>query len=359
MDYSSAEKFAFFVHPRYSAIEDMGKVFRPIAWIAKMLSSKRRERFERWLQEKSILLPPLPFPCREVSSRKVIGWIIVIPFMGRHLIGRDKSIRDAAMKCMIKGVRLASRLGAKILGLGALTAPSTHGGKDLVEEAEKNGIFITNGNSLTGGITSRAAIQAATQFGYNIEEERIAILGACGSVGRSVSELLALQGYKLLCIDTNDAKLKEFSTEMKNYGFENVECSGDPSRIKESRISIIVTSAAQAIVTPDLLAPDALVYDDTQPRNTSEDVIEMRPDVRIVDGGILEASDINFGIDIGLAPHLAYACLGETILMAKDGCLEHHVGDCTWISATNELSSLDRNYSTLKIAKFRSFNKEI
>ncbi|MBP6891103.1 hypothetical protein KBC01_02065 [Candidatus Parcubacteria bacterium] len=355
-DNDFAEKFAFFVHPRVSAIEDMGKVFKPIAWIGKILTGKAKLWFENFLRNFSMRIGPMAFPCRIHGKRKPIGWIIVIPFMGESLLSIKH--RESALKCMEEGVKLASKLGAKIIGLGALTAPATHGGRDLLGIARRCNVFITNGNSLTGGITAQTAIDIAEEFKIDLNSQKISILGAAGSVGRSVSETLLKKGHKILCIDINLAKIKSFEQTMIESDLgTNLEISTDQLRVGEGSLSILVTNGCREFLDNHLniFKPGSVILDDTQPR-----ALKRNPNESIViDGGVLMTPSIKYGIDIGLDSHLAYACLGETILMAYEGRLENHIGDCTAESSAKEIESFMRNQHIIKVAPFRSFGKNI
>jgi predicted amino acid dehydrogenase len=67
-----------------------------------------------------------------------------------------------------------------------------------------------------------------------------------------------------------------------------------------------------------------VVLDATQPRNTSPALLESRPDVTVVDGGIVDIPSLRLvGGDIGLPHGRAYACFAETALLALTGHRGH------------------------------------
>ena len=62
------------------------------------------------------------------------------------------------------------------------------------------------------------------------------------------------------------------------------------------------------------------MLDATQPRNTSPDLVSARPDVLVVDGGVVSIPSLRLvGGNIGLPDGRAYACFAETALLALSG----------------------------------------
>lgn len=347
-------RFAFFIHPRTSAIIDMGKAYKVIHFVGWILRGRARNAFEEWLRRLGLLLDPMVIKCRILGQRSTIGWIIVIPIMGEYLISKEH--RRTSLTTMENGVRIAAKLGAKILGLGALTAPATRSGRDLIKIADECGIKITTGNELTAGITSYERLLTAPTILSNPGVEVISILGAIGSVGRGISETLLSLGHRVLCIDIRYALLEDFQQDMikKGYG-ERLEISSDPGRVGESKFPIIVTSGVSEFLNNNLhiFKPNSIIIDDTQPR-----AMKRNPkDCLVIDGGVMEFTNISWGADIGLAKHLAYACLTETVLMAYEGRIEHHIGESSAIGAHREMESFWRNQHLVRLAPLRSFGK--
>lgn len=50
---------------------------------------------------------------------------------------------------------------------------------------------------------------------------------------------------------------------------------------------VLLTSATDALLRSEHLGEGTVVVDDTQPRNTSPDLPRRRPDVLVLDGGIV------------------------------------------------------------------------
>jgi predicted amino acid dehydrogenase len=87
---------------------------------------------------------------------------------------------------------------------------------------------------------------------------------------------------------------------------------------------VLMTSATGAVLTSDHLKLGATVLDDTQPRNSSPTLLEERPDVTILDGGVVSTRGLDRrGFSIGLDAHASFACLAESSLLALDGHRGH------------------------------------
>lgn len=343
-------KFAFLVHPRKTAKEDMAKVFKPLGWLP-----------ESFLQKIILRFPPFAFKSIIKNNRKkeTIGWIITIPMTGNQLM--SPSTRRLALKKIIEGVEKAKDLGASIVGLGALTAPATHGGKDIVDKIP--GIKITNGNALTAYITIKSIQEIAKRKNIDISNEEIAIVGATGSVGSAVSMHLAKNGNKVLLIGRSDIKLNALAEKIFDIApLANISLSKDVSDIKRAKVVIILTSCTgeEPLIHSDWYAENALVYDDTQPRETTKELSKLRPDILIVDGGVVNTEGIDYGIDIGFGSgrSLAYACLTETVNMALDNRIKNRVGNVEYDWVIEEGDAFEKRES-LSIAPYTSFGKTI
>ena len=103
--------------------------------------------------------------------------------------------------------------------------------------------------------------------------------------------------------------------------------SRSPTRIdavRDADLVVLLTASADALLGPEHLAPGAVVLDATQPRNTSPGLAAARPDVLVVDGGIVSIPSLRLtGGDIGLPDGRSYACFAETAILALTGHTGH------------------------------------
>jgi predicted amino acid dehydrogenase len=253
----------------------------------------------------------------------LLGHVLVVPVGARQLLTED---RRWVLRKIEQAVDRAVELGASVVGLGALTAPVTAGGRLL---RDRPGLTVTTGNAFTAHLTVEALrrLLPAAPGGH------IAVVGATGSVGSCVVRLLADEpiGTTLTLVAREPKRLATLGSEvaetMARRGVPiDVRTARTMDAVRDADLVLILTSASDALLRSEHLRRGAVVLDDTQPRNTDPALATERPDVLVVDGGVAEIPGIDIRGDIGLPRGLAYACLCETMLMALDGQREHAIG---------------------------------
>jgi predicted amino acid dehydrogenase len=257
------------------------------------------------------------------SGPDLLGHVLVVPVGARQLLTED---RRWVLGKIEQAVDRAVELGASVVGLGALTAPVTAGGRLL---RERPGVTLTTGNAFTAHLT----VEALRRLLPVAPGGHIAVVGATGSVGSCVVRLLADEpiGTELTLVAREPKRLTSLAQEVA----ATLTGRGRPTEVhtaltleavREADLVLILTSASDALLRGEHLKRGAVVLDDTQPRNTDPALASERPDVLVIDGGVAEIPGIDVRGDIGLPRGLAYACLCETMLMALDGHRAHAVG---------------------------------
>ena len=301
------KKFAFLVHLRSSYRKDLAYFAKPLGLIPdavyRLLLSGR---------------PMKPFIWSEVTvtpgAQQTEGYIIMLPYSGRQLMEQQKEMLPLVEKAM----QIAAEKGAEIFGLGALSSPITLGGK-LVANNPHAG--VTNGNAYTAVITYQKIAQLISQC--KAARPTVALVGASGSVGSLVCKLIAQQkcnaGY--LLVARNLRRLNNLALDLKAiHAGGNYMISQNMADVKHADIVVLLTSAADCLLQSKHLKKDAIVLDDTQPRNTHPSLLKERPDVSIIDGGLVAVPHLKFlQRSIALPKGISFACLAETILLARAG----------------------------------------
>ncbi len=338
--------FAFLVHPRNTLREDMGILFgRPFSLVPEVI----------WRSAlKHLPVPPMVTGkmSRVDQPEKIMGRIITVPLTPKQLLTLPRSQVQARIGA---AVDLARDLGASIVGLGALTAPASVGGKAFAKRAD---VGVTNGNAFTAAMTLQAIEALSATLG---RDPLIAIVGATGSVGSCLTRLLARKHpSRLLLVARNEQRLLKLAEDVRREGVDT-EVSTDMLDVAKADLVVLLTSSPDALLRSEHLKRGAIVLDDTVPRNTDEALLTERPDVLVVDGGLVEIPGFNLRGSIALAPKLAYACLAETMLLALSGHRGHFtVGDAQ-IDQAEHISRLAEKHRHLgfHLAPFRSFGKLI
>ena len=258
------------------------------------------------------------------SGGKAFGEFIAVPRTAEELTQLPH--RDA-----IGEIRMAAELardrGAQIIGLGGYVSVVTRGGLYL----KGTGLpAITTGNSYTSIAGMTAVERALASSGRTLADCVVSIVGATGSIGRAVALLMGQQPGKLILIG-NPLHVSESERRLRKIAAETglppsrvvVTCNG-PKWIPESDVVITATSAVGEIVRAHDLAHGAIVCDISRPPNVNRAISKRRPDVTIIDGGVVRlphGSELSFSID--LTQHHVYACMADSMMLA----LEHRYED--------------------------------
>ena len=316
--------FAFLVHPRAEVARDLGRIWRPLGRLP--------EAACQW-SLRHLPLPPLPLATvhrRDLASAPaptdgLLGHVLVVPVGARQLLTEDRRWVRGKIE---QAVDRATALGASVVGLGALTAPVTAGGRLL---RKRPGVTVTTGNAFTAYLTVEGLrrLLPAARGGH------LAVVGATGSVGSCVVRLLADEpiGSDLTLIAREPKRLAALAAEaaalQATRGHDvAVRTATSLDAVRDADLVLVLTSATDALLRSEHLKPGAVVLDDTQPRNTDPSLQVDRPDVLVIDGGVAAVPGLDIRGDIGLPRGLAYACLCETMLMTLDG----HRGDAVGVA---------------------------
>ncbi len=292
---------------------------------------------------------------RSPTGARAEGWFIGLPWTPAMLLSAPP---EAVYRRLIQAGRLAERLGAGILGLGAFTKVVGDRGLSV---ARALGIGVTTGNSLTAATAVDGALLGASRMGIGIREARVAVLGATGSIGAVCSQLLAPQVGQLVLVARNRERLALLADRLRDTAAGAVEVTSDVrGAVGSSQVVIAVTSATDVLVQPEDLAPGSVVCDVARPRNVSRLVYERRRDVLVIDGGVIDVpGPVDFGFDFGFPPGAVEACMAETILLALERRYEDYTlgGDLS-LARVREIHALMHRHG-FRLSGLRRFERRI
>ncbi len=355
------------------------------------------------------LLEPFVVSRARITSaggQKIFGEFIALPWTAAQMAAMPRRKAVAGVRAALG---LARSRGAQLVGLGAFTSIATRGGLDVSRE----GIPVTTGNSFTAvSSVQAAAIAVVALGGYFGAATRATIVGAGGAIGRAVALLLAENVGRLTLVGNPDrdpaairrrllavaADICRHLTTGYRQGCSFVsgslfarflaECRGapDPDASAEAFAALVgrlerrgalmlttavdevlpsadlvvtATSATGSIINPGSLRAGAVVCDLSRPANVGPEVAIARPDVLIIDGGIIEVPGRPHLGRFGLGPGLAYACMAETMLLALDGHLQNSsLGTDLTAESLCRLRDSARRHG-FRVAQLRSFGRPL
>ncbi len=271
------------------------------------------------------------------TGASAYGEFIGIPFTADELMAMPQAEAAAELR---KGVELAKARGALIVGLGSYTSIASLNGR-LLTDAD---IPLTTGNSYTVVSTVQAIEKMAEQRGLELTQASAAIIGATGSIGRATAVLLAEQVGRLILIgnpahpEHSLARLQAVAADAAGYlalengqGWEKLTADGrlilttDADQyLPQADIVVTATSSTSGLLNARNLKQNAIVCDTSQPSNVSEAVQRQRPDVLVMEGGIIAVPGRpDLGWEFGLEPGESFACMAETMMLALEKRYRH------------------------------------
>ncbi|MCP4423054.1 MAG: hypothetical protein GY803_01035 [Chloroflexi bacterium] len=94
--------------------------------------------------------------------------------------------------------------------------------------------------------------------------------------------------------------------------------------LPQADVVVTAASTTQKLLTPQNLKRDAIVCDTSQPSNVSETIEQERPDVLVMEGGIIAVPGRpDLGWQFGLEPGCSFACMAETMMLALEKRVQH------------------------------------
>lgn len=342
-----SDTFAFIIHP----IDPKRDVSRKYPTLGKL---------PVWLIDfLSLFFPPVYISeitgiRSEATDRSLKGWFIACPLTPNRMMHLPPTI---VYRKVVQTGRLAERLGARILGLGAFTSVVGDGGITIAKQLH---IPVTTGDSYTVATAVHAVQKAAQLMEIPMATATVAIVGATGAIGSVCAEMLAPHTGHMLLIGRQQTKLERIAARVKENGTPQVTISDDINQLAQAHLVITVTSAIDAIIEPCHLRRGAVVCDVARPRDVSRQVAEQRPDVLVIEGGMVKVpGSVDFKFNFGFPPQMAYACMAETMALALEQRYDSFtLGKDIKLSQVMTIDKIAARHG-FTLGGFRSFEKAV
>jgi predicted amino acid dehydrogenase len=129
--------------------------------------------------------------------------------------------------------------------------------------------------------------------------------------------------------------------------------------VRQAHVVVTATNATNSVIGPDDLRTGAVVCDLARPANVSREVAEARPDVVVIDGGIIAAPDGSSLGQFGLGKDRIYACMAETMMLTLGGHLQNTSLGTDLSPETLELVRSLAAEHGFAVAELRSFGRAL
>lgn len=339
--------FAFIIHP----IDPKSDVSRKWPLVGKVLTAGQIDFLSAYFPP--VYMSEIHGIRSEATGRECRGWFIACPFTPQRMMQLPvERVYDKIVACGHK----AEVLGARIVGLGAYTSVVGDAGTTI---AERLTVPVTTGDSYTIYMAVEAVRRAAAVMDIPMAGATAAVVGATGAIGSVCAEMLAADVGRLVLVGRRVESLEAVRERCSSQGAE-VTISAEIEAINTADLILTVTSAIDAVIEPEHLKPGAVVCDVARPRDVSRRVAERRDDVLVIEGGMVEVpGPVDFGMNFGFPPKMAYACMAETMVLALEGrYADYSVGKRLTVAQAEEIGTFCTRHG-FKLGGFRSFERAV
>jgi len=338
------DSFAFIIHP----LDPKADVARKYPRLARVLPVWLTHVLSRYWPP--LVLSHVTGVRSAATGKEIEGWLLACPLTARQMLRLPPRV---VYRKIVQTGRLAERLGAQILGLGAYTSVAGDGG---ITVARLLKVPVTTGDSLTVALASRALLEAGRRRGIEPQRATIGVVGATGAIGSACARLLAPQAGRMVLVGRDEARLRQAAEQARQRCAGPVTVSLQVDAVREADLIVTATSAARPIIYPEHLRQGAVVCDVALPPDVSPRVARERDDVLVVAGGLAEVpGEADFGFDYGLPPKVTFGCMAETMTLALEGRFEDYtVGKDLRIEQVQEIEQLAERHG-FRLATSRSF----
>jgi fatty aldehyde-generating acyl-ACP reductase len=344
------DTFAFIIHP----IDPKRDVSRKFPLLGRILSERQIDFFSTFFPP--VFISEIEGITSEATGKEIKGWFIACPYTPRRMLELPA---QTVYRKIIQTGRLAEKLGAQILGLGAFTSVVGDAGVTIANALD---VPVTTGDSYTVTVAVDAIREAAWVMDIPLGGATAAVVGATGAIGQVCAELLAEDVERLYLIGRRQAALEELRDRLQAQGRARAELivSTTMDVLADAQLILTVTSALHEVIQPEHLQPGSVVCDVARPRDVSAMVAAARDDILVIDGGMVDVpGPVNFHFNFGFPPGKAYACMAETIALTLEGRFEDYtLGKHLTRERVEEIGAMAKKHG-FRLSGFRSFEREV
>jgi len=323
--FKRVNRFAFVIHP---LSQEYFKVIKPV----EILSRVSPPLFLDTLEKVLAYAPPFVYSkvegIQSPTGVEAEGWLISVGGTPREIMRHGP---EFTYRRLLEASRLAKRLGAQIMGLGAFTKVVGDAGVTVARRAT---LPITTGNSYSASGALWAAHDAMLRLrllpppkGKGRVKFKAMVVGATGAIGAACARLLVRAAEEVTLVSPETAKLLALKASiLRETPDAKVMLSAHAdSHIAQMDMIVTATSGAGKKVLDIMkVKPGCVITDVARPLDLPPAEVAKRPDVLVIESGEIRPPGALVMKNIGLPPGIVYACLAETIVLALEGRFESY-----------------------------------
>ena len=342
------DTFAFIIHP----IDPKRDVSRKFPILGRLFGERQIDYFSRFFPP--VHVSEIDGITSDATGKQIKGWFLACPFTPRRMLELPE---QTVYRKIIQTGRLAEKLGADMLGLGAFTSVVGDAGITIAKALD---VPVTTGDSFTVASAVDAIREAARVMEIPLQRATAAVVGATGTIGQVCAELLADDVQRLYLIGRRQEALEELRGRLQPQARAELVVSTKMQALSEAQLILTVTSALHDVIRPEYLQPGSVVCDVARPRDVSAMVAAARDDILVIDGGMVDVpGSVDFHFNFGFPPGKAYACMAETIALALEGRFEDYtLGKHLTRARVEEIDEIAKKHG-FRMSGFRSFEREV
>jgi predicted amino acid dehydrogenase len=342
------DTFAFIIHP----IDPQRDVSRKFPLLGRILNEQQINFFSTFFPP--IYISEIEGIVSASTGKQVKGWFVAAPYTPRRMLELPERV---VYRKIIQTGKMAERLGAQILGLGAFTSVIGDAGVSIARSLD---VPVTTGDAYTISIAVQSVREAARLMDIPMYSATAAVVGATGTIGRVCAELLSEEVAQLYLLGRRRGALVELREQLQGPGRAELFVSTKMDVLAKAQLILTVTSAVHDVIRPEHLLPGSVVCDVARPRDVSAMVASVRDDILVIDGGMVDVpGSVDFHFNFGFPPGKSYACMAETIALALDGRFEDYtLGKHITRERVDEITSIAEGHG-FRLSGFRSFEREV
>ncbi len=286
------------------------------------------------------IIPPFKFSqikgmCLE-DGREIEGYLIMCPILPEQLQSLSKKF---VINKIASAVGIAEKLNASIIGLGGYTCLMTNMGEEI---SKKTKIPVTCGSVFAAWSIFEGIYRMSRIKKMDLKKATLAIIGTNSPVVSLCSRKFSEYVKKIIIAVDGNNSLEELKQNIQNLNSIEVVIEKDMRRaVKDADVAVLIPSINGFSFDLGELKRGAILCDFSI-LSPFRDKAELRPDVTIIEGGLVKLPfEADYGIDNGMPKNITFACMAEIMLLTfEERFVNYSLGENINLDKLEEIADI-------------------